>query len=117
MEIIISPVNFCYKSILKDEFKRGRIKLKNDITGRPINKQNVTLDHTVPRARGGKSTLDNYSLMSIESNHNRGTEPLSKFIDLPSLIDYILVMMDVDLEGIHGIDYIKEWLKNLRKEI
>lgn len=113
----INPVNFCYKSVLKDEFKRGKIKLTKDITGKPINKKNVTLDHTIPKARGGKSHLENYSLMNIEANMERNTDKLGKYIDLASLIDYIIVMLNVDLEKLNGIEYLKKWLPNLRKEI
>ena len=60
----INPLTFQYNSILKDEFKRGAIKLTKDITGKPINKKNVSLDHTIPKSKGGKSCLANYNLMN-----------------------------------------------------
>ncbi len=56
----VYPVSFGYKSVLKDEYLRGNIKLKKDITGHPIDKDTVSLDHTVPKYRGGKSQLENY---------------------------------------------------------
>lgn len=117
MRISFDSTGFGYKSILKKEFLEGNIKLKRDITGRPINKDNVTLDHTVPKARGGKSALENYSLMDIAINAKRGTQPLTDFIDLKSLIDYIIVMLDVDLENLNGVEYVKKWLRNLRREV
>lgn len=117
MRVDISPVSFGYKSILKKEFLKGNIPLKKDITGHKIDKRNVTLDHTIPKARGGKSNLFNYSLMEMVVNRERNTDSLKEYIDLPSLIDYILVMLEVDLEGLNGIEYLKNWLPNLKKEV
>ena len=113
----IQPITFGYSSVLKDAFRDGKIKIKKDITGKPINKKNATLDHTIPRARGGKSKLENYSIMSIEANVIRGIDKLGKYINLASLLDYIIEMMNVDLESLNGIDYLKQWLPNLRKEV
>lgn len=117
MRVLFNCINFGYKSILKTEFLNGNIKLKKDITGRPIDKNNVTLDHTIPRHRGGKSKLSNYSLMSDVSNHKRGIESLRGKIDLPSFVDYLIVMMNTKTDLLDGIEYLKKWLPNLRKEI
>jgi len=117
LRVIFNPINFGYKSVLKQEFLNGNIKIKKDITGHKIDKKNVTLDHTIPKARGGKSTLSNYSIMDMVTNMNRGTKSLKGLIDIPSFIDYILVMLEVDLENFNGIEYLKKWLPNLRKEV
>lgn len=113
----VYQISFGYKSVLKDEYLRGKIKIKKDITGHTIDKDTVSLDHTVPKYRGGKSQLENYSLMNTFINQRKGHNKLTNFIDLKSLVDYIIVMMDVDTEKINGIDYLRLWLRNLRKEI
>lgn len=117
MRVILSPISFGYKSILKSEYLKGNIKLKKDITGNILTKDNVTLDHTVPKVRGGKSRLDNYSLMVDYINHRRGSKKLGDIIDLPSFIDYIMVMLNTHTEYFDGTEYLKGWLRNLRKEI
>lgn len=117
MRITLSPINFGYKSILKSEYLEGNIKLKKDITGNIMTKDNVTLDHTIPKVRGGKSRLDNYSLMVDYVNHRRGSNNLRSMIDLPSLIDYISVMINTKTRDFDGVKYLRGWLKNLRKEI
>lgn len=117
MKVTLTPINFGYHSPLKKEFLNGNIPLKKDITGHKINKRNATLDHTIPKARGGKSNLENYSIMDMVTNMNRGTKSLKGMIDVPSLIDYIIVMLDTDLEHFNGIEYLKKWLPNLRKEV
>ena len=117
MRITLSPINFGYKSILKSEYLKGNIKLKKDITGNMLTKDNVTLDHTIPKVRGGKSRLDNYSLMVDYINHRRGSNNLKDIIDLPSLIDYITIIINTKTRDFDGVEYLKGWLKNLRKEI
>lgn len=109
--------NFGYSSILKKEFKKGKIPLKRDITGAVLKRGKATLDHTIPKSKGGKSCLANYSLMNGRANFLRGNQPLKDFIDLESLIEYISVMLDVKTPSLDGVKYIKGWLKNLLKEI
>ena len=116
----IQPTNqltFQYRSILKDEFKRGAIKLSKDITGQPLTKRVASLDHTIPKSKGGKSCLANYNLMNRLANMLRGNKPLKEVIDLESLIEYIIVMLNTDTGKFNGIEYLKKWLPNLHKEI
>lgn len=116
----IQPTNqltFQYSSILKDEFKRGAIKLSKDITGQPLTKKVASLDHTIPKSKGGKSCLANYNLMNRIANMLRGNKPLKEVIDLESLIEYIIVMLNTDTGKFNGVEYLKKWLPNLHKEI
>jgi hypothetical protein len=118
--MIIPPIPtnqpvFENKSILKTEFRRGRIPLKKDITGRKI--KTVSIDHTIPTSKGGKSNLYNYSLMDRASNMERSNKPIKKSIDLESLIEYILVMMDVETDSFNGVNYLKGWLRTLKRAL
>ncbi len=118
--MIISPVDtitFGNKSILKKEFRKGRIPLKKDITGQPLKKGDETVDHTIPKSKGGKSNLYNYSLMSSVANNKRSNKPIRNFIDLESLIEYIRVMLDVKTMDLDGVDYLRGWLKNFLKAL
>ena len=45
--------NFGYKSILKKEFLSGKIPLKKDITGHKLNPKYLSVDHTIPKNKGG----------------------------------------------------------------
>lgn len=119
--IAVQPIQpsltFQYNSILKKEFKRGAIKLTKDITGSPLSKKTASLDHTIPKSKGGKSCLANYNLMNRLANMLRGNKPLKEVIDLESLIEYIIVMLNTDTGKFNGIEYLKKWLPNLHKEI
>lgn len=113
----VSLISFGNKSPLKTEFLNGNIKIKKDITGADINNGNVTLDHTVPKSKGGKSNIYNYSLMSRDVNIKRGNKSLKGMVDTRSLLDYIIAMLDVKTMDVDGVDYLKKWLRNLRKVI
>lgn len=108
---------FQYSSILKKAFKRGDIKLTKDITGHPLTKKTATLDHTIPKSKGGKSCLSNYNLMNGIVNKLRGSESLKKYVDLESFVEYVIVMLETDTKGFNGIEYLKKWLPNFLKEI
>jgi hypothetical protein len=110
-------VSFQYKSILKSEFRAGNIPLKKDITGALLKRGEETVDHTIPKSKGGKSNLFNYSLMSEKANKTRGNKPLKSYIDLESFIEYVKVMLNVKTDDLDGVEYLKGWLPNILKAI
>lgn len=113
----VDTTSFGYKSVLKKDFDSGKIPLKKDITGHPLKRGQATVDHTIPKSKGGKSQLYNFTLMNKEANIARGNKPLRYFIDIEALMEYIRVMLDVKTENINGVEYIKNWLKNFAKEL
>lgn len=117
MYITFNRVNFTAKSILKTEFNNGNIPLKRDITGTLLKQNRISVDHTIPKSRGGKSALYNYSLMDAIINNKRGSNPIAPYINLESFIEYIRVMLEVKTEKFDGIEYLKQWLKTLQKAV
>ncbi len=113
----IQPVCFGNKSILKTEFDRGNIPLKRDITGHKLKRGESSVDHTIPKSKGGSSSLYNYSLMNPIANNKRSSKPIKQFIDLESLIEYIRVMLEVKTFDLDGVEYLKGWLKILQRAI
>ena len=112
----VDSVTFGYKSPLKKAFLEGKIPLQRDITGRPLKKEYASLDHTFPRVKGGKSNLDNYTIMDCYINNKRGIKPLKPFIDLEALIEYFDVMINVKTPDVDGVEYLKGLFKNLLKD-
>ena len=110
-------VNFCAKSILRTEFDRGAIPLKRDITGHKLKRGEASLDHTIPKSKGGKSDLYNYSLMNPIANNKRSNNPIKPYIDLESLVEYINVIINVKTMEFDGVDYLKGWLKTLLRAL
>lgn len=117
MRIVLSGVGFEAKSVLKKDFDSGLIPLKKDITGHKLKRGESTLDHTIPKSKGGGSTIYNYSLMNGLINNKRGNKPIRQYIDLESLIEYIKVMLDVKTPDVDGIDYLRGWLRTLLRAL
>lgn len=115
--MIIQPVSFGAKSILRTEFDRGNIPLKRDITGHKLKRGESSLDHTIPKSKGGKSDLYNYTLMNPIANNKRGSNPIKQYIDLESLVEYLYIMLNVKTMDLDGVDYVKGLLKNLLRAI
>ncbi len=116
-DVLIYRPSFGYKSVLKKEFLNKKIPLKKDITGHILKPEYLSVDHTIPKNKGGKSNLFNYSLMDSFINNKRGEKPLKPFIDLESLVEYINVMLNVKTMDLDGVEYLKGWLPNLLKAL
>jgi 5-methylcytosine-specific restriction endonuclease McrA len=48
-----------------------RDKFRCQYTGKKLNGKNATIDHVIPRSRGGKTTWDNVVIASIEANNKK----------------------------------------------
>jgi hypothetical protein len=100
-EIIITK--FYEKMIFKNPSCNRKNLLKRDglrcqYTGEELSKENATIDHLLPRCRGGRTTWDNCVVASFNFNNKKGPrtpEEINKFpMSNPSkpawsLIDYI----------------------------
>lgn len=113
----VDSVVFHTRSILKTEFNRGNIPLKRDITGNKLKRGEASIDHTLPKIKGGSSNIYNYSLMNPVANNKRGAKPIKSFINIEALIEYIRVFLDVKTMDLDGIEYLRGWLKTLQQVI
>ena len=109
-------VTFGYTNQLKTLFKKGKLpSVKYDVSGRKLTPKNVTLDHVIPKSKGGKSKIENYMLATAEFNHLRGAKPLSDFLTVENLTRYIKQFIDVHVDDFYGNKYIKGLLETLDK--
>ena len=113
-----SPIIFGYKSILKTLFKEGKLpSVRVDIYGKPIKSdmKGLTIEHIVPKAKGGKSKLANYALANYADNQRRSAEELLKFTTIENIKNWYNQFKGVILPNFNGDEYIKEGIKNLEK--
>ena len=112
----VSDINFGYSNQLKTLYKRGKLpSVKYDISGRKLTKKNVTLDHVIPKSKGGESTQDNFMLATYEFNQLRGNKPLKEFMTTENFVRYVDQFIGVFVDGFNGNKYIKGLLKTLEK--
>lgn len=115
--MFVVGISFGARSVLKKDFDAGLIPLKRDITGNKLKRGYASIDHTISKSKGGKSDINNYSLMDVLINNRRGSKPIKNYIDLESLIEYIRVFLEVKTPNIDGIEYLKGWLKTLQRAL
>ena len=107
---------FGYKNQIKTLFKKGKLpSVQFDLMGSRLTKKNVTLDHVIPKSKGGPSVTGNFMLATAEFNHLRGNRPLSDFFIGENLKKYLDQFVDVKVEGFLGNEYIKKLLATLEK--
>lgn len=107
---------FQYSNKIKTLFKKGLLPtVKVDVAGNKLTKKNVTLDHIIPKSKGGKSCTGNYMLAEKKFNWDRGNTPLKEWITPEGIVKYLNQFIGVRVKGFNGDEYIKEILKTLDK--
>ena len=105
--------SFGYSSPLKSLYLKGQLPVKYGFYGDRLNTKNVSLEHLLPRSKGGKTSLDNLVLASKEKNQKRGNQPISKYINFEAMQTYIDQFKNVKTNGFNGNEYIKNILKTV----
>lgn len=109
-------IPFGYSNELKTLFKKGLLPtVKVDAAGNKLTKKNVTLDHIIPKCKGGKSVTENYMLAEKGFNNQRGSDPLTEWITMEDLIRYLNQFINIRVGKFIGNNYIAEVLKTLEK--
>ena len=107
---------FTYSNKLKTLFKKGLLpSVKVDAAGNKLTKKNATLDHIIPKSKGGKSCTGNYMLAARDFNWARGNDPLLEWTTSENLIKYLNQFINVRVKNFVGNNYIMEVLKTLEK--
>lgn len=107
--------SFGYSSPLKTLYLKGELPVKYGFYGDRLNPKNVSLEHLLPRSKGGKTSLDNLVLASKEKNQKRGNQPISKYINLEAMQTYINQFKDVKVKDFNGNKYVKDLLQTITR--
>ena len=61
----ISNITFGYSHPIKTAYKKGLLPtVTKDLFGNELNLKNISIDHILPVSQGGKTRLDNITLMT-----------------------------------------------------
>lgn len=108
--------SFGYSHPLKTLFKKGKLPtVEYGFYGDKLTKKNVTLEHILPRSKGGRSILENYALASREKNQARGNRDIKDYIDIETVRNYLKQFIGVHLPGFNGNKYVRQVKNTLRK--
>ena len=112
---MIQPISFGHKSIIKTLYKQGELPtVVKDIYGKPLTTDTVTLEHIIPKSKGGKSNLKNYALANAEDNFRRSSDNILKHTTKNNINEYLDQFSGIVKQGFDGDLYIKN-IKNLFK--
>ena len=117
MEVLrVSSITFGYKSVLKSEWQKGNMpNVTIDIYGDKLIKDQVTLEHLIPKSKGGKSALSNYALANAENNFRRSNFDLDSFTQPHTIKAYLKQFEGLKIPKFNGNEYIKLITKTLKK--
>lgn len=113
----IQSPNFGYHHPLKTQWLKGNLPtVTKGLYGEVLTPKTVSIEHLTPVSKGGKTELGNIALADKKRNHDRGNEPIEKFVTFKMLRDYWRQFKGVKLPNFDGDDYIKklkEYFKNV----
>ena len=110
------PISFGYRSILKTEWRKGNMPtVKKDIYGDVLIKGQETIEHIIPKSKGGKSALSNYALANAGNNFRRSNFDLGSFTSVGNIKAYLKQYEGLKLPNFDGDEYIKNLKGTLKK--
>ena len=86
-----------------------------DIYGDTLIKGQETLEHIIPKSKGGKSQLSNYALANAGNNFKRSNYDLGSFTNPDIIKGYLKQFEGLKLPKFNGDNYIQMVTKTLKK--
>lgn len=118
--MIVTPVDtattFGYHHPLKTLYKKGKLPtVKYGFYGDTLSAKSVSLEHLLPRSKGGKSVLSNYVLASKANNTKRGNDDIHQHFKPKAAMRYLDQFVGVKQKGFDGNKYVQMILTTLDK--
>ena len=114
MDIKIYPsAIFGYHSPLKDLYKAGKLEGLKSFSGEELIKPSI--DHIVPKSKGGRDNIGNYVLTNQKENSERGNQNIDYYIERnkQGMLDYIDWFLTHKVEGFDCIGYIRKVINTI----
>ena len=107
-------IPFKRKSPIKTEYQKGNIPLEKDFLGGELTPETATLDHALARAKGGKSRMSNYIILSAKNNNLKGDRDIFEFATEENTEAYFNALENVQLGKHTGEQYLSMLSRTLR---
>lgn len=113
-----SNVSFLgYSCELKRLFKKGRIKVRYSFYGGKLNPKKATIEHIIPKSKGGISKQSNFVLCNGEQNWLRGNDPIESYLNWEHVGIYLDQFRGVRIGTFNGDEYIKQVLNSINEAL
>lgn len=112
--MIGSIISFCgINSVLKTHYKKGKLpSVKKDIYGDKIT--DPSIEHIIPKSKGGASKLYNYAIANAKTNSLRGCKDIMEFTTKDNVKNYLRQFIGVKLKDFDGLQYIKDIVQTFK---
>lgn len=109
----IQSISFQYHSPLKDLYKQGKFKGLKSFSGEELT--NPSIDHVVPKSKGGRDNIGNYVLTNQKENADRGNKNIDYYIEKnpQGMLDYIYWFEHNKVEGFDCKGYIQKVINTI----
>jgi hypothetical protein len=106
-----------YNCELKKLYKKGLVKIEWSFYGGKLNPKKFSVEHVIPKSKGGMSNQKNYVFCNRDQNSYRGNDPLQYYIDWDAAAKYLEQFRDIKVNDFDGNKYINDILESIRKAI
>lgn len=117
MNIQPTQLTFGYHHPIKTYWLKGKMpSVTRGLYGELLTPKTVSIEHLTPVSKGGKTELGNVALADKQRNHDRGSEPIEKFVTIGMLQKYFKQFKGIKLPHFNGDEYIqkmKDYFKNV----
>lgn len=106
-----------YNCQLKKLYRKGLVKIEWSFYGGKLNPKKFSVEHVIPKSRGGKSAQFNYVFCNTDQNSYRGNDPLKDYIDWDAAAKYLEQFRDVKVNDFDGNKYIEDVIHSIQEAI
>lgn len=116
---ILKPIKtpqFGKQQLLTRLFREGKLPtVIKDIYGITLEPGKVSIEHLLPKSKGGSNALFNKALADVTMNNYRGSRPLRIFVTPEKADNYLDQFKGVIVRQFNGDTYISAVKKTLKK--
>lgn len=115
----IKPINFGYKSILKDEWRKNpemQEHVKYGLYGGELREDTLSFEHIKPASKGGSTNISNGALATIKNNNARGNRPLSQVLTKEMFDQYIEQFKGWCATLFNNEEYVKNLTRTVKSQ-
>lgn len=111
-----NQVTFTQKHALKTMWRKGLLPtVERGLYGDKLTQDTISIEHVIPKSKGGSSEFNNVTLASKYRNNRRGIKDIREFLTKEMIDDYCSQFYGVRVGWFNG-DWYAQGIKNtLRK--
>ena len=101
-------ITFAQNHPLKTHWLKGHLpSVRYGIYGGELTPDTVTVEHLVPRSKGGHTTYNNIALATKLNNNRRSSHPLKNYLTQAQADEYLEQFKGIEIEDFSGDRYIR----------